>query len=322
MSYFFANKRVVVTGGAGFLGSFVVEQLRARGAAEIIVPRSRDYDLVEMRGGAQALRDARPDLVIHLAAQRRRHRRQPREPRQVLLRQPHDGRAAHRRGAPGAGCPSSSPPAPSAPIPSSRRCRSTKTISGTAIPRRPTRPTAWPRRCCWCSRRPTASSTASTRVVVFPVNLYGPRDNFDLRVVPRDPGADPQDRRRHRARRRRGRLWGDGTPTREFLYVEDAAEGILAAAERYDGSEPVNLGCGPRDLDRELADADRAADGLSRPLRLRHVQAQRPAAPRRSTSTRAKSASAWHGARPVRRGPRARRSRGGARADASRSSPA
>ena len=72
-------------------------------------------------------------------------------------------------------------------------------------------------------------------VVLFPVNLYGPRDNFDLAVVARHPGDDPQVRRGARARRRAEvALWGDGSPTREFLYVEDAAEGILLAAERYD----------------------------------------------------------------------------------------
>ena len=87
-------------------------------------------------------------------------------------------------------------------------------------------------------------------VVLFPVNLYGPRDNFDLRDLARDPGDDPQVRR---PRASEGdaevTLWGDGSPTREFLYVEDAAEGMVLAAERYDSSEPVNLGSGERDLD-------------------------------------------------------------------------
>ena len=80
-------------------------------------------------------------------------------------------------------------------------------------------------------------------------------------------------------------LWGDGSPTREFLYVEDAADGILAAAERYDGSEPVNLGSGHEISIRDLADADRAHHGLSRAFRVRHLQAQRPAAPQLSTSS-------------------------------------
>ena len=199
------------------------------------MPRSRDYDLVDIAGGAQALRRraARPGHPPGGAG--RRHRRQPREPGQVLLRQPDDGRAAHRGGAPGRRRASWSPPAPSAPTRSSRRCRSARTTSGTAIPRRPTRPTAWPRRCCSCSRRPTASSTASTASCcsrststarattsisqtshVIPAMI---RKCVDARAATAQP---------------RSSLWGDGSPTREFLYVEDAAEGIVLAAERYD----------------------------------------------------------------------------------------
>ncbi len=87
-------------------------------------------------------------------------------------------------------------------------------------------------------------------VVLFPVNLYGPRDNFDLHTSHVIPAMI---RKFVSARQRGDRevvLWGDGSPTREFLYVEDAADGILLAAEKYDSSEPVNLGSGPGDLDR------------------------------------------------------------------------
>jgi GDP-L-fucose synthase len=95
-------------------------------------------------------------------------------------------------------------------------------------------------------------------VVVFPVNLYGPRDNFDLDTSHVIPALIHKIDRALRDGARTVELWGDGSPTREFLYVEDAADGILAACERYDSSEPVNLGSGReiaiRDLARLIAD--------------------------------------------------------------------
>ena len=97
-------------------------------------------------------------------------------------------------------------------------------------------------------------------IFLLPANLYGPRDNFDLDDVARDPGADPEDGRGD------GEvvLWGDGSPTREFLYVEDCAEGLVLAAERYDGAEPVNLGTGVETSIRELAETGRRVDRASR----------------------------------------------------------
>ena len=88
-------------------------------------------------------------------------------------------------------------------------------------------------------------------IFLLPANLYGPRDNFDLEIVARDPGARPEDARRATDE---VVLWGDGSPTREFLYVDDCAEGLLLAADRYDGREPVNLGTGVETSIRELAE--------------------------------------------------------------------
>src|SRR5262249_19481688 len=92
-------------------------------------------------------------------------------------------------------------------------------------------------------------------VVVFPVNLYGPRDNFDLETSHVIPAMIRKCVAAREAGRGEVTLWGDGTPTREFLYVEDAAEGILLAAERYDSSDPVNLGNGVEISIRDLATA-------------------------------------------------------------------
>ena len=116
-------------------------------------------------------------------------------------------------------------------------------------------------------------------IFLLPVEPLRAARQLRPRDLARDPGADPQDGR-GRARRAEIVLWGDGSPTREFLYVEDCAEGIVLAAERYDGAEPVNLGTGEEISIRELAELDRRADRLRRRDRLGHVEAERPAAPR------------------------------------------
>ena len=101
-------------------------------------------------------------------------------------------------------------------------------------------------------------------IYLLPVNLYGPGDNFDPADVPRHPGADQEVRSMPGARRRDIEVWGTGSASREFLYVDDAAEGIVLAAERYDGAEPVNLGAGRGDHDPRARRADRRARPASR----------------------------------------------------------
>ena len=118
-------------------------------------------------------------------------------------------------------------------------------------------------------------------IFLLPVNLYGPGDNFDLRDLARHPGADPQVRRGQEARASAEVvLWGDGSPTREFLYVEDAAEGILLAAERYDDSEPVNLGSGREISIRDLAELIARLTGFAGRFVWDTSQAERAAAAR------------------------------------------
>ena len=125
----------------------------------------------------------------------RRHRRQPRQPGPLLVREPDDGRPRARAGAAARDAASSSSPAPSAPTRNSRPCRSTRTTSGTATPRRRTLRTASPRRRSSSAPRPTASSTGSNTIFLLPTNLYGPRDNFDLDELACDPRPDPEDDR-------------------------------------------------------------------------------------------------------------------------------
>ena len=177
------------------------------------------------------------------------HRRQSTQPRTIPLRQPDHGGPAHGAGAPhgvhrlvalGTVCayPKFTPVAVS-----------TRTSSGTATPRRPTRPTVWPRRCCSFRRRRTAQQYGFDAIHLLPVNLYGPRRQLR-------PGIAPTSSRRSSASASRRSaagltaiaVWGTGSATREFLYVDDCAEAILLATERYRTARPDEPGLGLRDL--------------------------------------------------------------------------
>ncbi len=184
--------------------------------------------------------------------------------------------SSRRRGAPGSG--NSSASARSARTRSSRPCRSGKRTSGTGIRRRRTRRTASRRRCSSSSSRRTARSTAFRGIYLLPVNLYGPGDHFDLESSHVIPAMIRKFLEAHESGAREVVLWGDGSPTREFLYVEDAAEGILAAAERYEGGDPVNLGSGDEISIRDLASARRQGNRVRRRDPMGRLEAERPAA--------------------------------------------
>ena len=251
MTGYFAGKRVVVTGGAGFLGSFVVEQLRARGCEHVIVPRARDYDLVEIEAVRRLYADARPDLVIHLAARvggiganRMNPGKYFYDNLMMGVQLIEEGR---RRGlaklvAVGTICAYPK----HAPVP----FREDDIWNG--YPEETNAPYGLAKKMLLVQSQAYRDQYGFNSVVVFPVNLYGPRDNFD----PDTSHVIPAMIRKIDAAIRDGTevvLWGDGSPTREFLYVEDCAEGILAAAERYDSSDPINLGSGREISIRDLA---------------------------------------------------------------------
>jgi GDP-L-fucose synthase len=251
MSYF-SGKRVVVTGGAGFLGSFVVEQLRARGAGDIIVPRSRDYDLVEMAAVRKLYDDARPDLVIHLAAQvggiganRKNPGKYFYDNLMMGVQLIEEGR---RRGLPKIVATGTICAYPKfAPVP----FREEDLWNG--YPEETNAPYGLAKKMLLVQSQAYRDQYGFNSVVVFPVNLYGPRDNFDYESSHVIPAMIRKIEDAIRANASEVVLWGDGSPTREFLYVEDAADGILAACERYDGSEPINLGSGQEIAIRDLA---------------------------------------------------------------------
>ena len=164
----------------------------------------------------------------------------------------------------------------SAPTRSSRRCPFREDDLWNGYPEETNAPYGVAKKALLVGAQAYREQYGLDAIFLLPANLYGPRDNFDLDDLARDPGADPQDGRRADDEIV---LWGDGSPTREFLYVDDCADGLVLAAERYDGAEPVNLGTGRRDLDpRARARSSPRLTGFDGRDPLGHVDAERPAA--------------------------------------------
>lgn len=250
---FWKNKRVTVTGGAGFLGSFIIEKLQARGAADIFVPRKRDYDLVQPDEIARMLADANPDIVLHVAALAGGIGVNRARPAEFFYTNLMMGvplmHAAWERGvkkfvALGTIC--SYPKFAPTPF------REEDLWDG--YPEETNAPYGLAKKMLLVQAQAYRQQYGFNAIYLLPVNLYGPRDNFDLETSHVIPAMI----RKFIEAQERGdeevELWGDGSPTREFLYVEDAAEGVILAAERYDGSEPVNLGSGREISIKDLAE--------------------------------------------------------------------
>jgi GDP-L-fucose synthase len=252
-----ASSRILVTGGAGFLGAHVVDLLRARGA-DVIVPRSSQHDLTDPRATRALFESARPELVVHLAARVGGIGANRRHPgtffRDNMARGLNVLEEARRAGTPKvvvAGTICAYPKF--APVP----FREDDLWNG--YPEETNAPYGIAKKALLVMAQAYRQEFGSNFVMVFPVNLYGPRDNFDLE----DSHVIPAMIRKFVEARREGlprvTLWGDGSPTREFLYVEDAARGIVLAAERYDEADPVNLGAGFEIAMRDLAAAIKRA---------------------------------------------------------------
>jgi len=239
---FWADKRVCVTGGAGFLGSFVQAELRVRGARQIFVPEHPEYDLTKRDDMLRMLAVARPDVIIHLAAVVGGIGANMKNPGTYFydnammgIQLIEEARVAGVGKLVALGTICAYPKF--APIP----FREEDLWNG--YPEETNAPYGFAKKMMLVQLQAYRQQYGFNGIFLLPVNLYGPRDNFDLEsshVIPamirkmitaRDSGGPVT-------------LWGDGSPTREFLYVEDCARGIVMAAERYDGAEPVNLGAG------------------------------------------------------------------------------
>jgi GDP-L-fucose synthase len=245
------DRRVMVTGGGGFLGQAVVKRLQAAGVREIFVPRSADYDLRTAQGVAGALSMGRPEIVVHLAA----------VVGGIGANRENPGRFFYENAAMGIEL-----------MEQSRRAGVEKFVQiGTVCsypkftpvpfkeddlwngyPEETNAPYGLAKKMLLVQGQAYRQQYGFDVIHLIPVNLYGPGDNFDpasSHVIPalikkcidaRDSGADHID------------VWGTGSASREFLYIDDAADGIVLATERYDGADPVNLGVGREITIRDL----------------------------------------------------------------------
>jgi GDP-L-fucose synthase len=259
---FWQNRRVCVTGGAGFLGSFITEKLRQRGAAEVFVPLIEEYDLVDLGEIQRMLKDARPDVIIHLAALAGgigANRARPADFFYINLMMGvqlmHEAwkQGVEKFTALGTVCAYPK----FTPIP----FKEENLWDG--YPEETNAPYGLAKKMLLVQAQAYREQYGFNAIYLMPVNLYGPRDNFNLETSHVIPALIRKCVEAQECGRAQVVLWGDGSPTREFLYVEDAAEGILLATERYNGSEPANLGSGQEISIKRLAETIASLTGFS-----------------------------------------------------------
>jgi GDP-L-fucose synthase len=258
---FWAQRKIVVTGGAGFLGSHVVRKLQERGCREISVPRSHEYDLREKEAILRLYETARPDLVIHLAAvvggigANRQHPGQFFYDNAIMgiqLLEQARRFAVEKFVVVGTVC--AYPKLTPVPF------REEDLWSG--YPEETNAPYGLAKKMLLVQAQAYRQEYGFNSIYLLPVNLYGPGDNFH----PETSHVIPALIRKCIEARVQGReevvAWGTGTASREFLYVEDAAEAIVLASERYNKPEPVNLGSGREITIRDLAELIAALCGF------------------------------------------------------------
>jgi len=236
-----SNKRICVTGGAGFLGTHLIKILNARGAHQIFIPKIEDYDLVNPDDIRRMLDDSKPDVIIHLAAHVGGIGANMEKPAEFFydnlmmgVQLIHESwkHGLEKFVAIGTICAYPK----FTPIP----FKEENLWDG--YPEETNAPYGLAKKMLLVQAQAYRQQYGFNAIFLLPVNLYGPGDNFN----PRSSHVIPALIRKCLEAKEQGAeqivAWGDGSPTREFIYVEDAAEGIALATEKYDGSEPVNIG--------------------------------------------------------------------------------
>jgi GDP-L-fucose synthase len=250
---FWESRRVCVTGGAGFLGSYIIAKLKQRRAGDIFIPHIEDYDLTDPASISRMLDDSKPDIILHLAAQVGGIGANREHPAEFFYNNLMMGvqlihqawqRNVEKFVALGTVCAYPK----FTPVP----FKEDDLWNG--YPEETNAPYGLAKKMLLVQAQSYRQQYGFNAIFLLPVNLYGPRDNFDLNsshVIPalirkcleaRDAGFSEVI------------VWGDGSPSREFVYAEDAAEGILLASEKYNGSEPVNIGSGSEIRIHDLAE--------------------------------------------------------------------
>lgn len=237
------RRRILVTGGAGFLGRNVVRELQHQGVRQITVPRRSEYDLTTEADVNKVYENARPELVFHLAAvvggigaNRSKPGRFFFENLMMSTLVMEYARRFQVEKFVALGTICAYPKFTPVPF------RETDLWNG--YPEETNAPYGLAKKMLLVQSQAYRRQYGFNAIYLLPVNLYGPEDNFDLETSHVIPGLIRKCLEAVENGESKILCWGDGTPTREFLYVEDCAKAIVLAAERYDGDEPVNIGSG------------------------------------------------------------------------------
>jgi len=240
---FWQSKRVCVTGGAGFLGRVVVRKLHERGVTDVFIPQIEDYNLVELKDINRMLADAKADLIIHLAAQVCGIGANKEHPAEFFYNNLLMGvQLMHRAWETGVekfvaiGTICAYPKFTPVPF------KEENLWDG--YPEETNAPYGLAKKMLLVQAQSYRQQYGYNALFLLPVNMYGPGDNFNPKSSHVIPALIRKCIEAQEVGQEEVVVWGDGSPTREFLYVEDAAEGILLASEKYNDSDPVNLGAG------------------------------------------------------------------------------